>query len=385
MTAERVKKTKSKRSRSRKGRCGPGCVVAVGSSVGENVYEVGSPLLVGSKHIASRKKLIGGSGINYTFRLMNMRIPVIPILPVGRDSLGRDIQRRIQALYRDQGVKSGIEKYLDDERFFCPDIHTPESTIVVNDNTRTIITEELSERSLNALAEHIPTRMNEILEDEKSDIKAVMIGHIYGEDKRGGEVTKTLIDQIRRRRGIKIFSNFGLSQIRLGVKHWSNYLKKIDYFQMSLDEAREFFGKQPKTGTLQSIIQWFKNQNLTAIITMDRFGGVATFREHDAIVLAWPFELQRKLADSTGAGDAFASGLMSVIIGDKYCEDDIYTPIFEARRWSAYACTTVGGSASCPNREQLARFVTDVAEFDSIRVSSIDEVQLILRLLDKAC
>jgi len=385
MTAERAKKAVSRRQRSTKRGSGLGCVVAVGSSVGENIYEVRSQLFVGGKHIASRKKFIGGSGINYTFRLTNMQIPVIPILPVGRDSLGLDIQSQIQKLCREQVADSGIESYLADEKFFCPDIHTPESTIIVNRDTRTIVTEELSDRSLDALAEHIPARMNEILKDEKVNIKAVMIGHIYGDDRRGGEITKTLIDQIRRRGGIKIFTNFGLSQIRLGAKHWKNTLKKIDYFQLSIDEAREFFGRQPKTSSLQSIIQWFKSQNLTAIITMDRFGGVATFREQENVVLAWPFELHKKLADSTGAGDAFASGLISVIIGDGYSKDDIYKPIFEARRWSAYACTTVGGSADCPNRKQLARFVTDVAEFASIRISSIEEVQLILRLLDKAC
>ena len=351
---------------------GPGYVVAIGSGVGENIYEIDDALTPGSKHIALRRKLIGGSGINYTFRLMSMGIPVIPVLTVGRDILGAEIQAQLRELWKGKAPESRVEDYLADDRLFCEEVATPESTIIVNGESRTIVTEKLSQRSLDALAEHIVKRVDDVLEDGELRIKAVMIGHIYGEDRREGRVTRAIIDRVRARGSIKVFANFGLSQIRLGAQHWSEYLKKIDVFQLSLDEAREFFRKQ-KSRSLQSVLQWFKNN------------GIAAVKGRDAVVLAWPFELGSRLVDSTGAGDAFGSGLVSAIIEDGYSDDDVYTPIVEARRWAAHACTTVGGASDCPDREQLSRFVLGIDEFASVRVSAVDEVQLILRLLDKAC
>jgi len=220
-----------------------------------------------------------------------------------------EIQGQLRELCKREAPGSRVGEYLSDERLFCKGIATPESTIVVNGDSRTIVTEKLAARNLDALADHIPRRLDSILEDRQLAVKAVMIGHIYGEDTREGKVTRTIIERTRRKGNVKIFANLGLSQIRLGAQHWKRYLKKIDVFQLSLDEAREFFYGQ-KNRSLQSVIQWFKSNGVSAVITMDRFGGVATFRGREAIVLAWPFELGGRLADSTGAGDAFGAGLV---------------------------------------------------------------------------
>jgi hypothetical protein len=57
----------------------------------------------------------------------------------------------------------------------------------------------------------------------------------------------------------------------------------------------------------------------------------------------------------------------------------------EARVQAAIRGCCSDSANDCADREQLSRFVLAIDEFASVGVSAVDEVQLILRLLDKAC
>ena len=359
-------------------------VVAIGSGVSENVYKMSSELRIGQKHIVERYKLKGGSGLNYTFRLMNMGIPVLPILSVGNDSLGFEIRENIKSLAEERFPNSPILKYIKSEEFLCEDFSTPESTIMVYKDERTILTEKLNDEDIEKLQDHIFRWVDRIIKNPALKIKAVMIGHIYGDDKKGGEITKTIIDKFSQLKESIIFANFGASQISLGVKQWKKYLRKITVLQLSLSEVRDFFREEKNVSSLIEIIKWFKKRNITIVITMDKFGAVATYKNKKAIILAWPFELGEKLVDTTGSGDAFGSGITSVLYSQETKSDDFFAAVEEARKWAAFACTTLGGAEHCPNKDKLDSFVSSVKEFASIAVQEVEHVDLILRILDRA-
>ena len=63
--------------------------------------------------------------------------------------------------------------------------------------------------------------------------------------------------------------------------------------------------------------------------------------------------------------------------------DDFLNAILEARSWSAYACTSLGGATDCPNRKSLYEFhqkiITNVQ--NSVEIVSIDDAERILKTL----
>ncbi|MGL5083654.1 MAG: hypothetical protein ACRC8A_19400, partial [Microcoleaceae cyanobacterium] len=70
-------------------------ILVVGSGNGEYILKPEQDLELGKKHLVEATSLIGGSGINYTLRLMKAGFPVLPILPIGRDALGHQIQAEL--------------------------------------------------------------------------------------------------------------------------------------------------------------------------------------------------------------------------------------------------------------------------------------------------
>jgi hypothetical protein len=72
-------------------------------------------------------------------------------------------------------------------------------------------------------------------------------------------------------------------------------------FQLNLHEMRRFFSQRNARVSLFDIVQWFRERRITAVITLDKFGAIGTYKDgRDGIILAWPFEIQG-FVDSTGA------------------------------------------------------------------------------------
>jgi sugar/nucleoside kinase (ribokinase family) len=134
---------------------------------------------------------------------------------------------------------------------------------------------------------------------------------------------------------------------------------------------------------------WFRARTITAVLTLDRFGAVATFRGEKGVLFAPAFDLD-DLRDPTGAGDAFGSGLVYTLAraGSKITFDLFQTAIKEARMWSAHACTTHGAASHCPSRAELARFTRALRakgqDPDLIEIRTLEDWDSIFRILDKA-
>ncbi|MCP4756844.1 MAG: carbohydrate kinase family protein [Proteobacteria bacterium] len=333
-------------------------ILAVGSGNVEYVVNLDDELQLDRKYTVTYNEHFGGSGVNYALRLTNMGIPVLPILSVGNDLLGEKIRDKILAAALKANLPEPIIAHIQAQNFFTPGINTPRTTIIVEKGRRTIFAERIS-RSEN-FVEHLKASMAELDTQSKSNIEAVMIGHVHADspgskDFPPGECTKHIIDSFHEKN--KVFVNFGNSQIVLGIGFWEEYLQKISLFQLNHNEITAFFKRNGKNASLVDIIEWLRKKRITTLITLDKFGAIGTYKDGiEGIVLVRPYELEG-FVDSTGAGDAFLSGLVSKLYRmNDFSFEDFQEAISEAGAWAAYACTKSGGAEKCPDEKSLLQF-----------------------------
>ena len=363
-------------------------VLAIGSGVCENLLVLNGELQLGAKHMVVVKRLFGGIGVNYTLRLISAGIPVFPVVSMGCDGLGKTIQKFLASEVR---AKIGIDPYIEyitDNDFLCPDLETSTSTVIVDRSRRTIFTEGLSG------AEHFydfaKRRMKEATRPAGVNLSVVMIGHILSDAPHvnpddPGRLTKHVLQEFGGK--ARIFANLGSSQIASGSRFWADHINAADVFQFSLGEIRDFFADDSDVCSLRDILTWFRERGVTIVITLDRLGAIASFKDGaDGLVFAWPFDLEH-VVDTTGAGDAFGAGLMSGLL--KVTEPhfgDFLEAIKDARVWAAYACGSHGGASETPDLDTLRRFETSLSgrQLESVQTKSPTESELLLKLLDKA-
>jgi hypothetical protein len=268
------------------------------------------------------------------------------------------------------------------------------STIIVSGENRTIFTEELTGEY--DYSEFVNKQIENLENIPGLEISAVMIGHIYADDPDNnkridetGKITKDIIKKFHNK--ALIYANFGNSQLKQGFDFWKGHIKDIDVFQLSISEIKNFLSKKnDRNGqnitSLYQIIEFFSSEGISTIITLDKFGAVANFKNgEDGIILCWPFDL-KDFIDSTGAGDAFGSGMVASLYQFKTSKiifGNFLNAIKEARVWSAYACTTLGGSANCPEKSTLQTFKNSAEEFGKLEVKGLEESKFILKLIDR--
>jgi sugar/nucleoside kinase (ribokinase family) len=229
-----------------------------------------------------------------------------------------------------------------------------------------------------------------------------MIGHVYADQPgvctaSGGSITQRVIRAFQDR--AILFANFGESQYCLGASFWEEALRALTVFQLSVEEARQFFsecGRATAEGgalraprSLADMVRWFQERGITAVLTLDRFGALATFGGLEGVLFAPAFELDN-FEDSTGAGDAFGAGLVHGLLraGPQPSFDAFRVAIKEARLWAAHACTTRGAASHCPSQAELEAFEADLRhkgqDPDQIDCRDLAAWDGILRILDKA-
>ena len=164
-------------------------------------------------------------------------------------------------------------------------------------------------------------------------------------------------------RGIPKVVNFGSAQFKLGTKRWSRVLRDyVDVFQLDIGEIRRFCRDADlPDGSLASILGWFR-ERCTVVVSLERFGAIGQLAGRDRPVAAWPYLLEN-VADSTGAGDAMGAGLVASLAlegfrldGNDEPESPFAMALSAGRACAAYACTTIGGAADCPDLDRLIAF-----------------------------
>jgi sugar/nucleoside kinase (ribokinase family) len=366
----------------------PTGILVIGGGNAEHVFNLKGGFRLGRKHMVVCHEVIGGSGVNYTMRLIHAGFPVFPVLSIGRDRLGFGVREKILTSARRARLPEQVLKFIDSDEFFAPHIKTPLSTVIVEEAERTILSSQI--RGSEHFKDHVERRIAYLDAHPQARIGAVMIGHIYADSpdinpSHPGEITRYIMRSFGRE--CCVFGNFGNSQICTGADLWEHDLEELGVFQLNLHEMRQFFSQRNARTSLVDIVQWFKDRHITAIITLDKFGAIGTYKDgRDGVILAWPFEIEG-FVDSTGAGDAFGAGVVSQLCQKAdFSFSDFFNAIGEARIWAAYACTTLGGAMDCPDKRSLQEFYekTLAQQHDPVEVQQMKHVDRILRILDKA-
>ena len=361
-------------------------VIAVGGANGERFLRLTSGgFQLGRKYTApSSETLPGGSGVNYTCRLLAAGIDVLPILPIADDLTGRAIVEAIEAAARTGGATADVrDAFVDD-----PAAATPYSTILASPEHRTVFN-EFSPPMLAAFRGHVARSLANLPRGNGESPRSLVIGHIHadrapdaGSPGAAGEITESLI-RFARRQGIPVFLNPGSAQYGLGVGRWEALLPEVDCLQMDVHEMRAFIAELGIT-RLYDALEWF-GERCTTVITLERAGAVARLRGSDSAVISWPFSLSsREIVDPTGAGDACMAGLVASSM--ERCIDDqegLLEAINVGMLWAAHACTQVGGAAACPTREELRAFGEEHPDLYHTELRRLDEARPLLRLLDR--
>lgn len=340
-------------------------VLTAGSGNGENIIKLDCEFECNQKYTGEYFHFVGGSGVNYAQRLAAAGVDVVPVLPVGEDAIGKKIREMILRHLVQGNQDHGFGKvYVSSDQFFMDGVTTSFSTIIIDKNqTRTCFSQQ--EPSPVNYQAHVRDALS-FLEKENQPVSALIIGHIHSDSRQQnpdnpGETTKYLIDRFAGKS--LVCANFGTSQISLGINFWEPYLDKIDVFQLNLPEMQRFFTGSGHRADPLDLIHWFMEKRITAIITLDKKGALGIHNNGKPSLVWAPGNALPGFKDSTGAGDAFMSGLVSELRDHREISLDKFARAMQTgQKWAEYACGSLGASSDCPTRERLAEADTSKVE-----------------------
>jgi sugar/nucleoside kinase (ribokinase family) len=358
-------------------------VLVVGGANIEYIYEKNDDTKLFMKQNYSEKKMeFGGSGLNYTLKLMNANINVFPILPLGDDNDGEKIKIRLLA---DQAKISAKKFDLTALELSFKGVHTMESLIISEKKGRTIWANE-NKKPANDIFNQIIEANFDLLKNLDNPT-VVMIGHIHSDANLhhiNNLSTAKLIDKFYNKS--LIYVNLGRSQLSYGFEFWKDTLKKIDILQFNLEEVKHFFSISNYENSLVNILKIFQELNLNVVITLDKLGAICIVKKTQKIIYAQEFIIDN-YKDKTGAGDSFACGIVFDLIENNNVKNLNYSALYQAvetgRTWASYTCTHLGGASYCPNKQELNTFYQNMTkETQPWGMKEIDYD--IVNLIDKA-
>jgi len=368
-------------------------ILTVGAGNTETLIGVRSVAL-GQKHVVpATMTSVGGSAVNHACRLLAAGHEALPLVPLGDDRFGDTIKETVLAAAEKGGLtakKVGtLTTWLD--TITQPGESTAQTTILVEDGGRRTIFSEMSTVSV-GFADVCRSALDML---GSTPLSAVIIGHIHADavsgeatvGDQGGGITSTVIERFRGK--APIVANLGRSQYRLGSERWAKELRHVHLLQLAYAEAAEFTGSTPDAPEgLVAMARWFQEQGINAVITVDKFGAVGVSRGSEEAVVAWPLDLDDRIVDTTGAGDALAAGLAAALSAQGESRDfnlDRLKVCMEAAHpWAAYACTRMGGAQDCPSNQELRAFASEVTPFRPMEKLPLRDKSSLLWLLDRA-
>ncbi|MGL5082940.1 MAG: carbohydrate kinase family protein, partial [Microcoleaceae cyanobacterium] len=309
---------------------------------------------------------------------MKAGFPVLPILPIGRDALGHQIQAELLREAVASQMPAIVTEWLESELFLLPHLKTQQSTILVQQGAQQGLRTIFTERPQGA--QHFFEALKARVDQLPVEIKAIMIGDIQADSpvinpELAGACTQYLVNRFTHR--AMVLANPGMSQIILGQPFWAQWLQPLNILQLNVAEMRTLLQPLISSPALADMIHWLNSKSITAVITLDQFGVVACYKEgQEGIILASAVDL-KDLVDTTGAGDAFAAALTAQL-DPEFSFADFKAAIAEARLWAAYACRYLGGSAHCPTQDQLSAFKQAIADQEknspTVKIVDIAEI-----------
>ncbi len=354
-------------------------IVVIGGANIEYILKCDHPIERGSKNFVDVEEHYGGSGVNYTLRLLSAGYAVYPLLFLGNDSIGH----RIRSLLLDRlsSHMARHRRFIESDAFFVPGLTTPRSTIIVEGYHRTILSQDLNDRNL--FRPFIENRLERTL-----DADSVIIGHIHNDRPIGAcdpsSLSTSYAISYFRERNALIYLNMGATQLGYGFEFWKPYLEQLDFIQQNYLEFRRLFGSDDYVPTLSQIIRQLSMLKINAIITLDKFGALAILKnEPEKLFVLRPIDLGERFVDSTGAGDAFCAGMVASLEGDRHFTQKRFVQALKyARSWAVFACLSYGGANRCPSGEEITAFDRDLHTDNSVAVYEGEQKEDLLALLD---
>ncbi len=360
-------------------------IITVGSGAVENILAHHGDIQLGKKHQVKFYEALGGSCVNYSLRLLNTGNCVFPIPFIGADPNGSIIRREFIRLACEQDLPEPAKAFIRSDDFFFPNIQTPRTTIIVHRGHRTIFSQKLKWKK--DTEKHLQKRLDGLNDLIPGKSGSIMIGHIAmdGDVQNPGRLTKKMIHAYHS--GFLIVANMGNSQLKHGIDFWKNDLKHVDLFQLNLGEIRTLFKQGRRHRRLYEIVNWLRRHAMTSVITLNRFGAIGTYKNgKEGILLARPLDVE-SIVDPTGAGDAFAAGMVSSLQGKKdFTFQDFKAAVIEGRLWGSYACTTLGASCRCPDRNALDAYRSKTSKLSGeiLEIKTAAHAEQTMDLIDTA-
>ncbi len=361
-------------------------IVAIGSGNVEHILTAEGAVRLGHKHAVSAVELLGGSCINYFLRLISAGFETFPIPQIGRDDIGMRIQKCLLQICRQLDLRTPLKnqmlEFISTPDFLIPGIKTSMAAIVVHDGLRTIFSQMHCGSDI--AREHILQRFSELTARHRKRA-SLLIGHVPMDCQRGreGRVTQQILSMVPDH-WFTMF-NPGHRQYQLGVAFWEEALHKADIIQLNLSEIKTFFSESGLPSALSRMIDYLGERSLTVVITLNKFGAIGMYQgDTDRMIIAPPMPVV-DLVDPTGAGDAFASGIVGTLGGNKsFSFDGLLSAIQTGRLWASYACTTLGASDGCPTMDQLRGFDRTIKQGENaLRVIDRTEAQKYFEMLEQ--
>lgn len=355
-----------------------GNIAVIGGANIEYIIKSSSDIVQGSKNFVEIEELYGGSGLNYALRLLGAGKSVSPLLYIGDDSIGRAVQTSLLEYFDSEHAD---HKYIDSDTFFVDGLNTIRSMIIVEGHHRTILAQDQNDENL-----FLPFLKREI--PKRSHISSVVIGHIHNDradiNQCSDDLSTVFAIEYFRTNDRVIYCNFGSTQIAYGFDYWKSYLRSIDILQLNIHEVKAFFTKEGKTPALLEIIASLSALGISGIITLDKFGAIGFMKgQKSSIFMARPVDLGDDFVDSTGAGDAFCAGMISVLDGNRDFDEASFKEAMEvARSWAVYACKSFGGANHCPSADTVNDFHKKINQGNEVLQYRDDRMVDIISLID---
>lgn len=343
-------------------------IIVAGNAISETILTPSGPVVFGEKYTAPVVESLGGSGIDYARRLLTWGADVYPILLIGDDPAGAAVRSVLSADALRGKAPRRVHEYLDARGFMAPGARTLRSTILLANGCRTIFSHE--PQMGDDFLRHLQARALAAERAIRGAPAALMIGHLYG-DRGGrepdtqGRCTRWLLEHFGGRTFALV--NFGHTQLAMGVRFWEDVLPRISLLQFNVREFRLFMASAGAGHrSLRWRIDWLRERVAAVVVTAGCRGAIGVCRDRrKRMFVAAGSHVD--VLDSTGAGDAFAAGLVSQLAGERSVTfDSLCQAMTVARTWAAFACAAFGGSGPAPDDD----FLRKLSEADAGRETS---------------
>lgn len=298
-------------------------------SVGEVLVDFISKETVPSfKEAESFARYFGGSPANIAMNLTKLGAKSALISKVGQDGLGDYLLARL----KDRGVN--IKGIIQDEAYNTTIIMVTQSQgspkfLAYRDADKNLTADEVAENLVtDAKLVHLSTFALSGVKSRQALLKAVKIANDNGK--------LVSLDPNYRPQLWEGSDN--------GVEFIIDLLDKVDIVKPSLDDARALFGNNDVEGYIEE----FHQAGVELVVLTMGADGVKVSNGEEIITLE---SFADEVVDTTGAGDAFWSGLYaSLVAGDK-----LELAVKVGNATAALALKEVGALTNLPNKDQVIK------------------------------